>query len=160
MRITFDDGGTQARVEGIRGALDDLRPWFGDVHDIFLAFEKKVFASQGGYSGEQWQALSPMYAAWKKRNAPGKTMMHLSERLYPSLTSKSHEDHVYETGPSWMEVGTRTLYARAQHFGYEPANLPARPLIPKMTKAEGERMVDALLAHILKAARTGRRGGR
>lgn len=160
MNITYDDDGARAMISGISDALDDLRPFFGDVHDIFIAFEKEVFKSQGGYAGNLWEPLNPRYAAWKTRHFSGKDIMHRGERLYRSLTTKTGEDHIYETGPSWMEVGTRTLYARAQHFGYEPTNLPSRPLIPKMTKAEGERMVDALLAHVLKAARTGRRGGR
>jgi phage gpG-like protein len=152
INITLDDGGLRAMLKGVEQSLSDLRPFFDDVHNIFINMEKAQFTSEGSRSGERWEPLNPDYAAWKRARHGDRDMMRLSDRLYGSLTSKGHSEHVFATGPGWMEVGTQVLYARAQHFGYEPGNLPARSLI-RVTKAEGEMMVDALLAHILKSTR-------
>lgn len=152
INITMDDGGLRAMLKGVESSLADLRPFFDDVHNIFINMEKAQFASEGARSGEHWEPLNPDYAARKRREYGDKGIERMRDHLYGSLTSKGDSGHVFAVGPGWMEVGTSLLYARAQHFGYEPAGLPSRPLI-RVTKKEGEEMVDALLAHILRGAR-------
>lgn len=159
-KISIDAEDLKITLHGITDALGDLRPAWKDVHNIFMEFEKKVFETEGGYASADWEPLSPAYAAYKERTYGAKTIMRRSDRLYKSLTSGSHSEHYYQSGPSFMEVGTRTLYARAHQFGYAKMGLPARPLIPKITREEGERIVDAILIHLFKSARGGLREGR
>ncbi len=151
--VKMDAERLNVRLGGILGAVKDLRPVWPDVHNIFMDFIKEVFRSQGGYAGTTWQPLNPNYAAWKARYYAGKPIMQLTGRLYESFITPNHPEHVYRTGPSFGEFGTRVLYARTHHWGYPPRNIPARRLIPRFTKAEGERVVDAILAHIIKGAR-------
>ena len=153
INMRLDDGGARVLLQGLAQSTKDLRPFFEDAHNIFIAMEKEQFASEGAYSGERWEPLNPRYAEKKARDGySGMQIMQRERRLFESLTQKTHAEHVYAFGSDWVEMGTRVLYARAQHFGYEPRNLPARSLI-RITKAEGERLVDALLAHILGSTR-------
>jgi len=159
-QISIDAKDLMITLNGINEALDDLRPAWKDVHDIFLEFERKVFETEGGYASADWEPLNPAYAAYKTRIYGAKTIMRRDDRLYKSLTSRTSQEHVYNTGPSFIEMGTRTLYARAQHFGYEKTGLPARPLIPQITREEGERIVDAIMIHLLKSGRGALRAGK
>jgi phage gpG-like protein len=157
LSISLDKSGLDVLIGGVSRSLGELNPVFQDIHSIVLDMEKKQFETEGGWSGDGWVPLSPSYAAWKKSNHPSKDMMRITDRLYKSLVSKSHEEHVYETGPNWVEIGTRVPYARAHQYGYAPRNLPARIIVPRLTKAEGERVVDAVLKHVLRGARRGPR---
>ena len=159
-KISIDADDLKITLNGLSSALTDLRPAWKDVHQIFLEFERKVFETEGGYASADWVPLNPSYAAYKERTYGSKSIMRRSDRLYKSLTAANHPDHVYNTGPAFIEMGTRTLYARAQHFGYERMGLPARPLIPKITKEEGERIVDAIMIHLFKSARSALREGK
>ena len=159
-KISIDADDLKITLRGITDALTDLRPAWKDVHNIFMEFEKKVFETEGGYASADWEPLNPAYAAYKERTYGSKTIMRRSDRLYKSLTSASHSEHYYQSGPSFMEVGTRTLYARAHHFGYEKMGLPSRLLIPKFTREEGERVVDAIMIHLFKSSRSGLREGK
>lgn len=159
-KISIDADDLKVTLHGITEALGDLRPAWKDVHNIFMEFERKVFETEGAYASSDWVPLNPAYAAYKERTHGGKSIMRRSDRLFKSLTSGSSADHYYQSGPSFVEIGTRTLYARAQHFGYERMGLPARPLIPKFTKEEGERIVDAIMTHLFKSSRSGLREGK
>lgn len=159
-KISIDATDLKITLNGLTEALDDLRPAWNDIHNIFLEFERKVFETEGGYAGAGWVPLNPSYAAYKERTYGSSTIMRRSNRLFKSLTATNHPEHLYLTGPSFVEMGTRTLYARAHQFGYERMGLPARPLIPKVTREEGERIVDAIMIHLFKAARGALREGK
>lgn len=161
MKISIESGDLTMTLHGISDALTDLRPAFKEVHSIFLEFEKKVFETEGAYASAEWVPLNPSYAAYKDRVYGKQSIMMRGEnKLFKSLTSASSADHIYSTGPGFIEMGTRVLYARAHQFGYERMNLPARPLIPKFTREEGERVVDAIMAHLFKSAKSGLRDGK
>lgn len=161
MKVSVEMGNLTATLHGINDALTDLRPAFKEVHTIFLEFERKVFETEGGYASSEWVPLSPSYAAYKDRVYGHRSIMRRGEdRLFKSLTNAADGDHIYINGPSFVEMGTRVLYARAHQYGYERMNLPSRPLIPKFTREEGERVVDAIMAHLFKAARSGLREGK
>jgi phage gpG-like protein len=152
---TLDLGGLDRRLEHVAGAMRDLRPAWGAVQEIFVAFMKELFATQGGYVGEAWEPLSPGYAAWKARHAPDKSILRLRDRLYGSLTSTASTEHVYRTGPSFAEMGTRVAYAVHHQTGTR--RMPARPPIKAFSRAEGERVADVILAHLLRETRRARR---
>jgi len=156
IELDFDAENLQLRLVGLSDALRDLNPVWGDLHQIFMDFMKRVFDAQGAYGGKQWAPLSPGYAAWKARHYPGKPILQLRGRLYPSFTKAEDPDHVYRTGPTFMETGSKVRYARAHHWGYLPNKLPARTIIRGFTRAEGERAADAVLAYLLKSMQRGR----
>lgn len=151
----FNDNGLTVRLKGLARALDDLTPIWPQVHDVYTDFVEKNFDTMGAYTGQTWVPLSPSYAAWKAKNAAGKGMLHLTERLYPSLVQEGGE-HVHLTGPDFAEFGTRVPYARAHQKGRPEVGLPARVVIPKPTNVEAGRVVDIILAFLFRTLRLGR----
>lgn len=152
MRVTWSASGAEARLSGVSDALRDLRPVWPEIREITIRFFKARFASQGSYpAGAQWVALNPRYAAQKRRAVGDKPILQFSGDLLESMESGAH--HIYRTGPSFMEIGTSDEKARTHQWGYPPRNIPARAIIVKPSKAEGERIVDAILAFIFRAAR-------
>ncbi len=146
--------GLVVRLQGLQEALGNLAPaWRGPVHDIFTRFIAVHFTSQGQYSGEVWKPLSPKYAAWKEKHYPGMGILRRQDRLFKSLTETGGE-HILRVYPDSVEMGTRvpySVYHQAKDRG--KATFPRRLVIPPLTKAEGERIVDALLGFLLSAMR-------
>jgi phage gpG-like protein len=157
LKIDVDDSGLKVMLTGIQTGLNDLTPVWTPIHQIYIAFIKEQFASEGAYAGVKWEPLNKKYAAWKAQTAPGKTILRFRDRLYGSLTDEKHPEHVFRTGPGWMDYGTKVFYARIHQTGsVSVANRPPRRVvIPPMTQAEGERVVDAFQAYLFKKARTG-----
>ena len=156
IRMEWNAGTLQYTLEGIERGLSDMRPAWESIGDIFRAFMRQVFRSQGSYGGSAWQPLNPAYAMYKRRRYGSKPILQATGALMASFTNKASPEHVARIGPSFAEFGSRTRYAKAHQFGFPPRNLVARPMIRAFTKAEGERVVDAILAHLFKSAR-GRR---
>lgn len=67
-------------------AASDMRPAWEILRDRFLVLERRQFATEGGYGSGGWSPLSPTYAAWKARVAPGAKILHLTGELEDSLT--------------------------------------------------------------------------
>jgi phage gpG-like protein len=154
--ITLDTKRVETMLKGVTDGLNDLRPAWPKVDEIVRAFMKQVFVSEGAYGGRKWVALNQAYAAKKRRRWGARPILQASGQLFGSFTARNHPDHVYRVGPTFGEFGSRRLYAKAHQYGIPARSLPARPIIRKFTKAEGERVVDAILAHLFKSAR-GRR---
>jgi hypothetical protein len=153
INVSWDPDALEMRLTGIRDALGDLRPVWPQVHEIFIAFIKEIFKSEGSYAGQgQWVPLNPTYARRKQRMWGMKPILQASGAFKTAFIVPSDRDHVYKTGPDFMEAGVRTRYGKAHQFGYPPNNLPARPILQRFTKAEGADVVDAILAHVLKVA--------
>jgi len=148
--MEFDASKLTFTIEGMDRRLRDMRPVWGEIHSIFIAFMRQQFKSEGTYAGDRWRPLNPQYAAYKMRRYGRQRILHASGRLEESFTSANARDHVYRNGPSFMEAGSRVEYAKAHQYGYPARNLPARPMIAKFTRAEGERVADVVLAYILR----------
>lgn len=151
--ITLDTKRVEAMLKGVTDGLNDLRPAWPKVDEIVRAFMRQVFISEGAYGGRKWQALNKAYAAKKQQRWGMKPILQASGQLMSSFVTRQDADHVYRVGPTFGEFGSRKAYAKAHHYGVPARNLPARPIIRKFTKAEGERVVDAILAHLFKSAR-------
>jgi hypothetical protein len=151
--IQWQSGNLNAVLKGIEGALTDLRPAWGDVDKIVAKFMAEVFRAEGAYAGSKWKPLNKAYAVQKARKWGAKPILQASGALMRSFVNADDPDHVMRVGPTFGEFGSRKRYAKAHHFGYPPNNLPSRPLLRRFTKIEGEMVVDAILAHIFKAAR-------
>src|SRR6266404_3813538 len=94
-------------IHNVEMGLRDLTPVWKDVRDIYIAFLKEQFASEGGYAGVKWVPLSENYAKWKAKHYPGKGMLRgATDDLYQSLTSQAHPQQVFRSTPQWMEWGT------------------------------------------------------
>jgi phage gpG-like protein len=156
--LTVDDTGLQNMIRGATAAFRDLSPVWLEIRKIYMDFIKEHFNSQGSYTGEPWQPLSPNYAAWKAAHMPGAGILRgLSDNLYGSLTSIGHAQTIFRSTPLWMEYGTSVFYARIHQTGSirVQGRPPKRIVIPKMTQAEGERVVDVMAAYLLRRMRTG-----
>lgn len=109
------------------GVTSDLRPAWRDIADDFLKVEERQFESAGAQgTGGAWQPLSPAYAAWKARNYPGMPIMQRSQRLFRSL-SERNADHIEESRPDELVLGTRVPYAGYHQVG--AGALPQRRVI-------------------------------
>lgn len=153
--VRLDRDAIRAALGGLSAALSDLRPAWEAVRDIFFTMERAQFYTEGTYTGGGWAPLSPRYAAWKAQHAPlmpgGGTILRLRDRLYTSLTERGHADGIYRPERSAVELGTRVPYAVYHQAGTR--KMPRRLVLPQPTRAEGERMVDAILAYCLRTMR-------
>jgi phage gpG-like protein len=147
-------------LKNVRAGLMDLSPaWRGPVREIFFTMMREQFKQEGAYTGEKWVPLNPAYAAWKARKYPDKGILQRMGYLHDSLTG-STEWSVFRSGPSFAEYGTRLVYAATHQYGDASRNIPQRQVIPTLSKAEGSRIADALLAFILGRARKSPTGPR
>jgi phage gpG-like protein len=153
--IDCDMSGLEYQLRGMETALGNLRPVWAQVRDVLVDFIKQHFDTEGAYGGQRWMPLSPSYAAYKARHAPGKSILRFKDRLYGSLTRKNHAEQVFRMGENWMEWGTKVPYARIHQTGsLKVQNRPPRRVVlPPLTKNEGERIVDIFLAYMLKRTR-------
>ena len=153
--VEIDTREVDVRIKGIGTALQNLQPVFDDFRKIFTEFEKTIFRTEGAYGneGNKWVPLNPQYAAWKRNKYGDRGILQKDYDLRRSLTDTTSADMVYETGPAWMEIGTSILYARTHQYGDDRRNIPARPPLPKFTRAEAQMFIDALMSHVLRAMR-------
>lgn len=155
IKVEIDSLTFEQVFQGLEGGLRDLNPVWMDVRDILIAFLKKHFQSEGAYpEGGAWKPLSPAYARWKEKHAPGKPILRFRDRLYGSLTEADHEDQIFRRTPDRMEWGTKVPYAIIHQTGSLTVTNrpPKRVVLPAPSKVEGERIADAFLAHMLRKA--------
>lgn len=148
----WDDSQLRLVLGGLTDGLRDLTPIWPSVHQIFVTFMHEAFTSEGAYAGERWVPLNPAYAAYKQRHWGPKPILQRDGTLMASFVNMGDPNHVYITGPTFAEMGSRVHYAPAHQWGYPPRNLPARPMIREFTRAEGEQFVDVVLAYLLTKA--------
>lgn len=119
---------TLARFEH---APEDLRPVWRVLRERFLVAERRQFATQGAYGSGGWTPLSPVYAAWKARHFPGKTILRRTDELFLSLTQ----------GPqiSIMEPRQAIFGSSVDHGGYHQAGGPSLPQRRPVELPESER---------------------
>lgn len=159
MHLEMDTSGLEYQLRGMESALRNLKPVWAQVRDVLIDFIKQHFNTEGSYAGTPWVPLSPAYAAYKARKAPGKTILRFRDRLYGSLTKRGSEEQVFRMGENWMEWGTAVPYARPHQTGSLSVQNrpPKRVVLPPLTKNEGERIADIFLAFMLKQTRLARR---
>jgi len=140
----------------VRKGLDDFSKAFRAAQKAFFEIEKNNYQSDNatGKSG-RWQPLSPKYEARKisKLGFLGfVSLERLTDATYKSLTGES-EHTVTVINKLDAAFGTNTPQAKAQHFGYAPRNLPARPLID-LSDGQLKRIGDVMQKEILGDVRT------
>jgi len=103
--------------------IEDLREIWPPVITEFRNVMTLHFRAQGAGRSGPWVRLSPIYAEWKRRRFPGKTILRRTDRLYRSLTGRT-EDTVIRQGRHTLEIGTRVFYAGFHQRGTR--TMPAR----------------------------------
>jgi len=114
--------------ERIRSASDLFTITQGDMRGPILTrvsqahrrHERRIFATEGGESGRgRWPALSPGYAAIKRRKVPGKKILvwsgDMKDRFISASRSEYIEEFVPEGAGGTILLGARSLIA-TYHF--------------------------------------------
>jgi phage gpG-like protein len=116
-------------LEAIGAKADDFEPAFKAAQPEFYRIEEENLNSENasGKSGK-WEELSESYKEEKIRRGLPEDIEKASKVLFESLTGEAPGSVTIITKTE-AAFGTDLPYAKAQHFGLEEKNLPARPLI-------------------------------
>jgi hypothetical protein len=112
--------------------VEDFREPFERMAEVFWERNEQTFADEG----PGWTPLTPRYAAWKERHAPGAPLLVLKGHLRESLTSPHGEGSVYEVYPrelvlgSDIEVGTKRKWNLAYLHQKGTRKMVPRPPVP------------------------------
>jgi len=151
--ISIDTVGTERFVRGFNRGIDrvtDLRPVFEEIRDDFYKVEERNF-KRGGYP-QKHTALSPAYAAWKAKRAPGKPIMTLTGRLADSMTGGgSRRDTIDKRRKKYAEFGSKVPYAHRHQMG--TLGMPQRRFV-QLTEAVKRRWSKLIHEFIIKGFTT------
>ena len=108
--------------------VNDWRPCFKDLLELFKEMEREQFDSEGARSGDRWAELSDKpegkgYASWKAKHRPGAPILYLTGDLRANLTRPRSD----------IRKQQMSLYAsKASYWQYHQTGtqkMPARPPI-------------------------------
>lgn len=135
-RVRFIGPGFEAFSRTFTQITEDLQDWtepFDMIQADFYNMMRLRFAGEGAHEGEAaWAPLSPKYAEWKAREAPGAKILHLDGNLEAAATNPGAPGAIQEREPRrmaiWIErfVGGWNL-AYLHQFGTR--RMPARPVV-------------------------------
>lgn len=117
--------------------LSRFQEYLGDLRDFWTHYFAPAFyrqledniATEGGGVGG-WAPLSPRYAAWKARVAPGRGLMVFSGALQRSLTWRGlgpGSGGIFVPERQYVVIGTSVGYARWHQLGAD--RLPRRSVL-------------------------------
>lgn len=95
------------RIDGLAANLEDFRPAFEQMADVWLEHMQQVFATEGMATAGHWPALSPAYAAWKAKHYPGTHLLVREGTLGLAMTSKGGPGNIREISATQMVLGGR-----------------------------------------------------
>jgi len=99
-------------MAAVQWQATELEKVSNKINSAFMRNEKKLFASEGVSGGSKWKALSPRYAAAKRRKFGKKKIMVRTGTLRRSLTTKASSHIIrYTMDPNTIEFGTKIGYA-------------------------------------------------
>jgi len=117
--VSIETIGTERVIRGFSrmdAKLHDLRPVFEEIREDFYEVEERNFR-RGGYP-QKHKPLSPGYAKWKARVAPGKPIMTLHGRLRDSMTGQgARGDTIDRRRRKFAEFGSKVPYAHRHQMG-------------------------------------------
>lgn len=131
-----------------RWFLQDMRPAWEQVADIFAKAEKDLFRSQ---DRGKWPALSKQYARWKAQRYPGMPPMRRTDRMYRELTQRPFG--IEKLGRWSMTIGTRLPYARIHQKGGWVTGWPPKRMVVHLAEHEKRLIVKAVQAQLVAASR-------
>lgn len=113
----------------------DMRDPLTQVGHSILSRVNATFATEGAaLLGEEWEELSPGYAEWKEKVAPGKPILQLSRELYREAIDDSnvkvHRTDLFYEVPlargKWHNDGDPFRMAQTRSGDLVPNPLPQR----------------------------------
>lgn len=114
-----------ARLNRMQAVAGD--PFTGDVPKKIRDRYTKIISRQFKTQGEgDWPELSPMYAARKSSQYPGRPMLIASGEMHQALTNPSDPDFVFEHNGKQITLGSNDEKAAWHHSG--AGDLPERRL--------------------------------
>lgn len=129
LRLTLALPGLPALSVGLSRLRTDISDWTTFWTERFAPFfydqVQRDFVLEGGNSGASWAPLSPLYAAWKAKQFPGRGILVRSGALKASLASSGGPGAVFRTTPTALEIGTSVPYAMFHQQG--TGSMPQRP---------------------------------
>lgn len=153
----FGDDVINRELVRMGGRAVNARKPFREVSSRLADIERRVFDSQGRYGGGSWRRLAPATVRRKRLRRLDRRIEHATRRLRKSMIRKQHGgDAIRRVTKDSLEFGTRVKYARKQHKGYAPQNLPPRPLI-KLTEHDKRDAVKKIQEHVVGSWRPGGR---
>ena len=135
--ITLNDAEIQAELKQLAAKLTDLTPFFKDVGETLLNSTRERFRRQTAPDGTPWAALSPAYAARKKRNK--NKILTLWGHLRGTLVKQADQDS--------LRIGTPLVYGATHQFGR--GAIPARPFLG-LSEDDRQALLDALNDYLTK----------
>lgn len=129
MYLTIEAFGEQELARKILRFSDragDMRGGFDRVHQAWLRDEDKLFQTQGNGT---WAPLAPSTVERKAAMGLDPRIMFATHDLYNSLAKADDPNHIYETKPQEMFIGTRVPYGIYHHSRQPRSRLPRRPLV-------------------------------
>lgn len=136
-------------LDRFRDRMETMAPvWESMAMDTRVNIFGRTF-SQQGLDGAPWAALSPRYAAYKTRRRPGAPIMVFDGDLRDSMTTP--RGGIMESWDKGFTVGTDVPYATYHQNG--TPNMPARPLIGGMQRADQRRLVKIMQRYIVEGTR-------
>jgi len=88
VKIEFDltMTGDDVLLNGMRTAADRIKKPFGrgvidKIHREVVADAGEAFKTEGKSTGQGWKPLSPVYAAWKEANFPGRPILVRTQEM-------------------------------------------------------------------------------
>lgn len=129
--------------------VKDLSPVWQVLADDFLKVERDQFVSEGQSGSGGWVPLSPGYAAWKAKHAPGRPLLVQSGKLRQSLTERGGE-HIEEIRADSLRLGTEVPYAIYHQKGTR--RMPARKLV-ELSETDKTRWTKRIQAFLVQEAK-------
>lgn len=141
-------------------AGDAVKDWgryvFPKLVPVFEDAIEEQFAGRGAGPAGPWAPLSPTYAEWKARKAPGMPLMELSGNMREALTRSSSPMAWREWSADSFSFGTVGL-SYVSHHQTGTSRMPARPLFDFGPRFEVA-LMGAAQAGLREAIREGSRG--
>ena len=131
------------------------------IHEWLIVRQKELFETQGQSEGIRWPVQQPGWAKLKQRMGVKPVPLRWiggKERLYPSLTKKSHPDHRFRVMSGKIEFGTNVPYA-IRHDAGQGEN-PLGEKIPErkiavLSDRNQERLAQLLAIYIVRGETNG-----
>ena len=123
--------------------LRDMTPAFQQTAlDLHRTFSQDVFETEGGVIDEDWQELSPAYAAQKSKRYPGAGILVATGRMRQSF--------VYDWTANMASVWNSAPYFPFHQSNKPRSRLPRRVMI-KLAEAQKEHVVEIFHKYLMQS---------
>jgi hypothetical protein len=148
LSIGVDDEKLSLAVTGFARRLTDFRRFWREFWGPqFFTDIQKNFRSQGGAVGG-WRALSPAYAAWKRKQVGNKPILQFTGRMMASF-NPGDRDNIFQVTQAYVRAGSRLPRTYAHDTG---TRVPRRQIIFLGPRRIYEPLLDQFVAEEMAAA--------